>query len=158
MRLPKSRHLPRSSQGLLDRKIPRPWLTRPPIMGREKRSRRTIAARCREHGALRVPHRSPGYSDWVTSDDYQKLFDAMVQQRRYPRVVEARAFNGILLYHAAFAPYPAAMFSFWSHHGLTPDDFAQKNRLHRRDGFRLAHKQSVHLDGREFIQATWVRP
>src|SRR5215470_12393382 len=97
--------------------------------------------------SLLVPRRSPGYSDWVTSDDYQKLFNAMVQQRRYPRVVEARAFNGILLYHAAFAPYPAAIFNFWSHHGLTPDDFSQKNSLHRRDGFRLAHKQSVHLGG-----------
>src|SRR5262249_22487242 len=108
--------------------------------------------------SLRLPQRSPGYSDWVTSDDYQKLFDVMVQQRRYPRVVEARAFNGMLLYHAAFAPYPAANFSFWSHHGLTPDGFAQKNLLHRRDGYRLLHKQSLHLDGREFIQATWVRP
>jgi hypothetical protein len=106
--------------------------------------------------SLQVPDRSPGYSDWVTSDDYQKLFEVMVKQRRYPRVVEARAFNGILLYHAAFAPYPAATFSFWSHHGLTPDGFAQKNRLHRRDGYRLTYKQSVHLDGREFIQATWV--
>jgi hypothetical protein len=108
--------------------------------------------------SLRVPHRSPGYSDWLTGDGYQKLVEAMVQQRRYPRVVEARAFNGILLYHAAFAPYPAGTFNFWSHYGLTSDDFAQKDRLHRRDGHRLTHKQSVHLDGREFIQATWVRP
>jgi Protein of unknown function (DUF1194) len=32
----------------------------------------------------RVPRRSPGYSDWVSSDDYQKLFDVMVQQGQVP--------------------------------------------------------------------------
>jgi hypothetical protein len=103
------------------------------------------------------------YSDWASGADYQKLFDAMVRQHRYPRVVEARVFNGIVLYHAAFEPYPtgcpglACTFSFWSHHGVSPDLFAQRNDSLRRAGFRLVHKQSVHLGGREFIQATWVR-
>jgi Bacterial tandem repeat domain 1 len=105
----------------------------------------------------------PGYSDWATSADYQKLFDAMVQQRRYPRVVEARVFNGIVSYRAAFEPYPvgcsglACTFSFLSHHGINPDLFAQRDDSLRRDGFRLVHKQSVYLGGRDFIQATWVR-
>ena len=68
------------------------------------------------------------YSDWATGADYQKLFNAMVRQQRYPRVVEARAFNGIVLYRAAFEPYPGpgcpgpeCTFHFWSHHGITPD-------------------------------------
>jgi hypothetical protein len=103
-----------------------------------------------------VSHQSPGYSDRATAADYQQLFNAMVQQHRYPRVVEGKVFNGIVLYHAAFEPYPAGGFSFWSHHGITPDVFAQKNDQYRRDGFRLVHKQSVHLAGREFVQATWV--
>lgn len=103
------------------------------------------------------------YSDWATGAAYQQLFDAMVQQHRYPRVVEARVFDGVVLYHAAFEPYPAGCpglactFSFWSHHGITPNVFAQRNGSLHRAGFRLVHKQSVHLDGREFIQATWVR-
>jgi hypothetical protein len=103
-----------------------------------------------------VSHQSSGYSEWATAADYQKLFNAMVQQHRYPRVVEAKVFNGVVLYHAAFEPYPAGRFTFWSHHGITPDIFAQKNDQYRRDGYRLVHKQSVHLGGREFVQATWV--
>jgi hypothetical protein len=103
-----------------------------------------------------VSHQSPGYSDRATAADYQQLFNAMVQQHRYPRVVEGKVFNGIVLYHAAIEPYPAGGFSFWSHHGITPDVFAQKNGQYRRDGYRLVHKQSVHLGGREFVQATWV--
>jgi Bacterial tandem repeat domain 1 len=104
-----------------------------------------------------------GYSDWATGSDYQNLFNAMVRQHRYPRVVEARVFNDIVLYHAAFEPYPAGCpgqgctFSFWSHHGISPGLFAQRNHSLRRAGFSLVHKQSVHLGEREFIQATWVR-
>jgi hypothetical protein len=53
-----------------------------------------------------VPSEEFHYSDWATSANYHKLFIAMVRQQRYPRVVEGRVFNGIVLYHAAFEPYP----------------------------------------------------
>jgi Bacterial tandem repeat domain 1 len=109
---------------------------------------------------------SPGQvpsSEWATGADYQKLFNAMVRQRRYPRVVEARVFNGIVLYRAAFEPYPGpgcpgpeCTFHFYSHHGITSDRFAERDEWLRRAGFRLIHKQSVQLGEREFIQATWV--
>jgi hypothetical protein len=111
-----------------------------------------------------VPSDLFGYSDWATGADYQKLFNAMVRQQRYPRVVEARVFNGIVLYRAAFEPYPGpgcpgpeCTFHFGSHHGITPDRFAQRDDRLRRAGFRLVHKQSVQLGGKEFIQATWVQ-
>jgi Bacterial tandem repeat domain 1 len=81
----------------------------------------------------------------------------MVQQHRYPRVVEAKVFNGVVLYHGAFEPYPAGTFDFETHHGIAPDVFTQRNDSLRRDGFRLVHKQSVHFGGREFVQTTWVR-
>jgi hypothetical protein len=108
-----------------------------------------------------VSHGPPGYSEWATGADYQQLFNAMEKQHRYPRVVEARVFNGRVLYHAVFEPYPAdcpgpALQCVWSNHGITADAFARRNDLLRRYGFRLVHKQSVHL-GREFVQATWVR-
>jgi hypothetical protein len=115
-------------------------------------------------GPVQVPSDQFHYSDWATGADYQKLFNAMVRQQRYPRVVEARVFNGIVLYRAAFETYPGpgcpgreCIFHFWSHHGITPDRFAQQDDKLRRAGFRLVHKQSVQLGGREFIQATWVQ-
>jgi hypothetical protein len=110
-----------------------------------------------------VSHRSAGYSDWATAADFHKLFDAMNQQHRYPRVIEARVFKGVVLYHGAFEPYPAGCpgagctFHSWTYMGMTPDLFARRNDSIQREGGRLVHKQSVHLGGREFIQAIWVR-
>jgi Bacterial tandem repeat domain 1 len=110
-----------------------------------------------------APDQSPYYSDWATGADYQKLFNAMVRQHRYPRVVEAGVFDGIVLYHAVFERYPGgclgsefSTFRFWSHHGITPERFAQRDDSLRRAGFSLIHKQSVKLGEMEFIQATWV--
>jgi hypothetical protein len=109
-----------------------------------------------------VSRQSPGYSDWATAADYQQLFNAMVKQHRYPRVVEAKVFNGTVLYHAAFEPYPAGCpglgctWTFWSHHSITPHLFARRDEALRAQGFRLVHKQSVRVGEREFVQATWI--
>jgi hypothetical protein len=110
-----------------------------------------------------APDQSPFYSDWATGADYQQLFNAMVKQHRYPRVVEAGVFDGIVLYHAVFERYPAgclgsesSTFRFRSHHGITPERFALQDYSLRGAGFTLIHKQSVQLGEREFIQATWV--
>jgi Bacterial tandem repeat domain 1 len=111
-----------------------------------------------------VPSEEFHYSDWATSANYHKLFIAMVRQQRYPRVVEGRVFNGIVLYHAAFEPYPGpgcpgreCIFHFFSYHGLTPERFAKEDDKLLRAGYRIIHKQSVQLRGREYIQVTWVQ-
>src|SRR5262249_37271911 len=84
-----------------------------------------------------IPTREIGYSDWLSSGDYQKLFNQMVAQRQYPRVIEAGAYNNTVMFRAAFAPYPSGSFGFYSHHGLTPQDFEQKDRRYRDLGFTL---------------------
>jgi hypothetical protein len=111
-----------------------------------------------------VPSEEFHYSDWATSANYHKLFIAMVRQQRYPRVVEGRVFNGIVLYRAAFEPYPGlgcpgreCIFHFFSYHGLSPEQFAQRDDKLLRSGYRIIHKQSVQLGGREYIQVTWVQ-
>jgi hypothetical protein len=68
-----------------------------------------VTAQAEDPSRGQVSHRSSGYSAWATADEFQKLFDAMGQRRRYPRVFEARVFNGIVLYHAVFELYPADM-------------------------------------------------
>jgi hypothetical protein len=121
-----------------------------------------ITAQAETPSPGQVSHQSSGYSDWTTAADYQKLFNAMVQQHQYPRVVEAKVFDGVVLYHGAFQPYPAGCpglgctWTFWSHHGITPNLFARRDEQLRAQGFRLVHKQSVHLGEREFVQATWI--
>jgi hypothetical protein len=115
-----------------------------------------VTAQAEDPSRGQVSHRSSGYSAWATADEFQKLFDAMGQRRRYPRVFEARVFNGIVLYHAVFELYPADMVGFYSYMHMNPDLFAQRDDQLRRGGFRLVTKQSVHLGGSELIQATWV--
>jgi uncharacterized caspase-like protein len=103
------------------------------------------------------PMPSPGYSKWMTSGDYQTLFNDMVRNRQYPRIVEARSYNGGLLFHAVFAPFDGGHFNFWSHHGMKAELFEQRKLIYGREGFALVWKQSVVLNGVEYIQATWVR-
>jgi hypothetical protein len=93
---------------------------------------------------------------WLTSAEYQQLFDRMVSQQRYPRVVEARLFGDELRFKAEFVPFPRADFGFYSSHAMTPDEFARQDRINRARGYRLLHRQALKTKDTEFIQATWV--
>jgi hypothetical protein len=104
-----------------------------------------------------LPADAPGFSSWLNSSQYQQLFDAMVVRNNYPVVVEATTFKGDLLFHARFSPYPKGQFWFYSAHGITAEMFAQRDRLYRTKGYTLIHRQSVELNGEEYIQATWIR-
>jgi hypothetical protein len=81
----------------------------------------------------------------------------MVSQRHYPDTVEARVFGDKVLFKAAFLPYPKGNFSFWSAHGVTPDEFARRDRIYRANGYKLRHRQSVKIGDTEFVQATWLK-
>jgi uncharacterized caspase-like protein len=104
------------------------------------------------------PAKTPGYSEWLTPTEYQKLFDAMHRERKYPRIVEATPYtDAVVLLHAIFEPYPTDQFSFYSYVRMTRERFEQRNEFFRRDGYTLVHQQSVVVRGVELIQATWTR-
>jgi hypothetical protein len=94
---------------------------------------------------------------WLSGAEYQELFNRMVSQRHYPDTVEARVFGDKVLFKAAFLPYPKENFSFWSAHGITPDEFARRDRMYRATGYKLRHRQSVKIGDTEFVQATWLK-
>lgn len=104
-----------------------------------------------------LPTRTPGYSEWLTPTEYQKLFDAKVRERQYPQIVEATVYGDGILLHAMFVPCPTGRFFFYSYTGMSRDVFNQRNQLFQRDGYTLAHQQSVVLSGSELVQATWTR-
>jgi len=81
----------------------------------------------------------------------------MVSQRQYPRAIEARVFGDKVLFKAAFSPYPEGKFAFSSAHGVTPDEFARRDRTYRADGYALVYQQSVRFRDAEVVQATWVK-
>jgi hypothetical protein len=104
-----------------------------------------------------APKRELGYSDWLTHAAYQQFFEKMVARRQYPRVVEAQIFSNTLMFRAAFSPYPNEKFSFYSHHGMSADDFARRNARYGMLGYTLTQQQSVKKDGDEFVQGVWIR-
>jgi hypothetical protein len=53
-----------------------------------------------------VPSDLFGYSDWATGADYQKLFNAMVRQQRYPRVVQVAQVRNVLSTFRAITASP----------------------------------------------------
>ena len=104
-----------------------------------------------------MPQELPSPETWLTALEFQSLFDRMVAQRHYPRVLEARVVGNTLLFKGEFVPYPEGDFSFYSHHGIGPDLFALRDQAYRAQNYRLVHRQSVKVGGTEFIQATWIR-
>src|SRR5262249_30232249 len=65
-----------------------------------------------------------GFSAWLSSAAYQKLFDDMVPKRFYPSIVEGRSSNGERQFRGKFVPM-GSIGSFYSHSGITIDRFNQ---------------------------------
>jgi hypothetical protein len=97
-----------------------------------------------------------GFSAWISSADYQKLFNDMVPKRWYPSAVEGRSLGGERQYRARFEPM-GRIGSFWSYHGMTLDGFNQRDEALRGQGYVLVSKQSFHDERGDAVQATWVK-
>jgi Caspase domain/Polyglycine hydrolase-like, structural repeat len=96
-----------------------------------------------------------GFSAWLSSADYQKLFNDMTSKHWYPSVVEGRSSGGERQFRAKFMPL-GAIGSFWSHHGITVDRFNQRDAALRAQGYVLVSKQSFHDNWGDAVQATWI--
>jgi hypothetical protein len=96
-----------------------------------------------------------GFSDWLTADGYQALFNQMTAKNLYPRIVEGRSFVGERQFRAKFVDRGNA--EFWTHHGLSPRAFAERDNVYRSQGFRLVSRQSAQDGAGEFVQATWLK-
>jgi hypothetical protein len=94
------------------------------------------------------------FSTWLSAGDYQRLFDGMVKENRYPVVVEGRSFNGQRQFRAKFEP--VGKMRFWSYTGQSIEAFNQRNDTFYRQGYVLVSKQTFHDDKGDAVQATWI--
>ncbi|PLX37477.1 MAG: hypothetical protein C0606_04010 [Hyphomicrobiales bacterium] len=99
---------------------------------------------------------SAAWSTWVSSDEYQAIFERHLSQQRYPARVEARLSRGAVQYRADFRPFPWPGFNFASHHGWDDNGFARKNRQYRNRGMNLTWHNRIIVRGRAYNQGTWV--
>jgi hypothetical protein len=111
-------------------------------------------------GKLQPPAREDDmpFSEWLSQDAYQQLFDRELKARRYPIVVEGRSVHGRREFRARFAPFPDGPFAFWSHHAVSEEYFDRRNRELTAQGARLISRQVVSDRAGRFAQGTWVRP
>ncbi|GFO56302.1 hypothetical protein GMSM_33090 [Geomonas sp. Red276] len=99
-----------------------------------------------------------GFTQWLTSSEYQAKFNQLFKLKMYPAVVEGRSSAGVSMFRAVFKPFPNPEFAFWSHHGINREFFENKNGLLLGNGFTLKSLQTfVDKTGIERYQATWVK-
>ncbi len=132
-----------------------PWVSSSPIAGSFSFTERSVAAIPTVVPMATTP--PPVVSAWLTAPEYQALVDRNTRERKYPKSVEARAFGNTARYRGIFEQYPDRPFSFFTHHGISPSDFAIKNRTYQKQGFALEHRHAVTINGRELVQATWSK-
>jgi hypothetical protein len=95
------------------------------------------------------------FSAWLSSANYQKLFDDMASKHWYPSIVEGRSSDGERQFRAKFIPL-GKVSSFWSNHGISIDRFNRRDAELRRQGYVLVTKQSFHDERGDAVQATWI--
>ncbi len=98
------------------------------------------------------------HTKWLSSDDYEGEFERQVENQFYPKKVEGRNRNGKTQFRAVFATYPNSAFQFFSHHGLSSEEFKQREGELKSQGFERITKQTFNdATGTKRVQASWVR-
>ena len=95
-------------------------------------------------------------AQWLTSAQYQQVFNNQVREGRYPKTVEGRCENGREQFWAEWDRVPSGA-GFDSHHALTKPFYEARNGEYVSHGYSL---QSVNnfedCSGVERYQATWI--
>jgi hypothetical protein len=102
------------------------------------------------------------FTKWMSGSEYQKYFDQKYEEGFFPIVVEAKSsLSGSVLFRACYVPfpkYPEEAFWFYSNHGISTQDFENRNKKLKADNFSLAYHQAFEAsDGGIRHQATWVK-
>ncbi|PXA02825.1 hypothetical protein DDZ13_15115 [Coraliomargarita sinensis] len=99
-----------------------------------------------------------GFTEWMTGEEYQKVFDER-SQRLYPVIVEAKETgNDEILFRAYYTELPTDSFWFWSNHGIPTNAFEENRNKYKREGFTLVHHHTLNTDaGQTIHQATWAK-
>ena len=99
------------------------------------------------------------FSDWLSRQDYQSLFQSKVAQGLYPSTVEAQITDGSLKFRARFSARPNnTTFAFYSFHGISKSEYTRKTTSFKQAGFReLCVNSVVDEQGLKLFSGTWIR-
>jgi len=95
-------------------------------------------------------------AQWLTSTQYQQVFNEQVREGRYPKTVEGRCENGSEQFRADWGRIPSGA-GFYSHHALTKALYEARNGEYVSHGYSLQSITNFEdCSGVERYQATWI--
>ena len=98
-----------------------------------------------------------GQAEWLTSAQYQQIFNKQVREGFYPERVEGRCENGSEQFHAAWKGVPLDV-SFYAQHAMTKEFYEGKNLQYSSLGYSLESiSQFKDCSGTERYQALWFK-
>lgn len=96
-------------------------------------------------------------SKWLTSAQYQQVFNKQVRDGFYPEKVEGRCENGSEQFRAAWNGIPLDV-TFVAHHAMTKQFYEGKNLKYGSLGYSLeSANQFMDCSGMERYQAVWLK-
>lgn len=96
------------------------------------------------------------FSEWLSSYEYQKLFNYATQRDMYPSVVEGRIISNKKQYRAIFKGFQES--AWYSHHGMGSKTFVERDNNFAKSGYKLHYKSTFkNSKGTAFFNATWIR-
>ena len=109
-------------------------------------------------GAFGPAEKIPSPDAWLSSVDYQKLFDGQVAKGFYPTKVHGRLKNGRQEFRGEWQSGLGPC-SWRSHNALSAAQFSNYDADYTRDGYALSWKsQFVNEFGEAVTQAIWTQP
>jgi len=94
---------------------------------------------------------------WVSSSEFQAIFNRMADNRYYTYYVEGRTEGGAIQYRGEFRPLFANLKSWYSFHGMSDEWYERRKAAFGVVGYReLYHTSFLDLSGQSVHQACWI--
>jgi len=104
-----------------------------------------------------IAYRTVPGSQWMTSAQFQREFDARAQKGFYPHEVEGECQSDGEKFRAEWKAIPSGA-SFFAHHGMTRQDYERRNQEYPSKGYSLVSvKHFKDCAGIDRYQATWLK-
>ena len=104
-----------------------------------------------------IAYRTVPGSQWMTSAQFQREFDARAQKGFYPPEVDGECQSGGENFRADWKGIPPGAF-FYAHYGMTKQDYDRSNQEYPSKGHSLESvKQFKDCSGTDRYQATWLK-
>lgn len=97
-------------------------------------------------------------TDWISSSQYQAVFNKMVDNRYYSDFTEGRLKNGFIQYRGSFKPFFKGFKRFYSYIGMTDESYAEKKAtLEAKVYEEIYHNYFLDHVGERLHQACWIK-